>query len=91
MWDTRGETGGPMASRVLGRIRSRRGDAGEKVHSISVRLTDQEYDMLEKLCERYKWNLSQMVQTLIRFAYDHKVPLNPDIEGEPEPPSRRGR
>jgi hypothetical protein len=79
-----------MASRVLGRIRSRRvGDQGEKIHSISVRLTGEEKDMLDALCAKYKWNLSQMIQTLIRYAYDHRVPLNPETEVNEISRSRR--
>lgn len=74
-----------MASRVLGRIRSRK---GEKIHSISVRLTEEEYEMLGNLCGRYKWNLSQMVQTLIRYAYENRISLNPEVE-EPPPAVRR--
>jgi hypothetical protein len=77
-----------MASRVRGRIRSRRGDQTEKVHSISVRLTEEEHAMLEKLCERYQWNLSQTVQTLIRHGFESRWPLNPEIEGD-TPTGRR--
>lgn len=44
--------------------------------------------MLEKLCERYQWNLSQTVQTLIRHGFESRWPLNPEIEGD-TPTGRR--
>jgi hypothetical protein len=78
-----------MAQRVLGRIRSRKGEAAEKVHSISARLTDEERDMLDALCARYKWNLSQMVSAIIRHCFNNRVNLNPDTDEDKLPTTRR--